>query len=130
MDPDPRLPESVRMVLLSFDTPANLPFARELWTESATAMLPQLRIPALVLIGRRDLQVDVDADGRPLQRAAEGMANVSFRFPEHANHVLKEDLRSFEERAAAPGAGYNEPGTRLDPEALEQTLGWLRAREA
>lgn len=35
MNPDPALPESVRMLLASFEVPANLPFARELWVESA-----------------------------------------------------------------------------------------------
>lgn len=126
MDPDPRLPEGVRMVLASFEAPANLPLARELWAEDATATLPRVRIPLLVLIGRKDVQVDAEADGAPLQAAAAGMPQVSFVFPENANHVLKEDVRTPEERAAAPGGGYNEPGTRLDPEAVEDVLGWLR----
>jgi hypothetical protein len=30
MNPDQRLPESVKMVLASFEAPANLPLAREL----------------------------------------------------------------------------------------------------
>jgi dienelactone hydrolase len=126
MDADPRLPESVRMVLASFEAPANLPFARELWNEDATASMPEVRVPVLVLIGRRDVQVDAELDGGPLQAAASGMPNVTFAFPAHANHVLKEDLRSPEEREAAPGAGYNEPGTRLDPEALTEIIDWLR----
>jgi pimeloyl-ACP methyl ester carboxylesterase len=126
MNPDPRLPEQVRMVLASFEAPANLPFARELWNEDATEALPRVGIPTLVVIGRKDVQVDADLDGGPLQDAAAGMPNVTFVFPPNANHVLKEDVRTPEERAAAPGAGYNEPGTRLDPEALEDILGWLR----
>lgn len=125
MAPDARLPEPVRMVLSSFETPANLPFARELWSEDATDELPGVRVPALVVIGRRDVQVDAELDGGPLQIAADGMANVTFAFPEHANHVLKEDVRTAEERAAAPGVGYNDLGTRLDPEALDMILTWL-----
>ncbi|HEY2642842.1 MAG TPA: hypothetical protein VGI56_03725, partial [Galbitalea sp.] len=35
MDPDPALPDGVKMVLASFEAPANLPLARELWLESA-----------------------------------------------------------------------------------------------
>ncbi|MFE6734012.1 alpha/beta hydrolase [Microbacterium sp. NPDC057650] len=127
MAPDAGLPEPVRMVLSSFETPANLPFARELWAEDATDALPEVRIPVLVVIGRRDVQVDAELDGGPLQTAADGMPHVTFAFPEHANHVLKEDVRSPEERAAAPGAGYNDPGTHLDPEALDAILTWLRA---
>jgi pimeloyl-ACP methyl ester carboxylesterase len=127
MNPDPALPESVRMVLASFETPANLPFARELWDESATPALARIRIPTLVLIGGKDLQVDATLDGDPLRHATEGMANVTFAFPPRANHVLKEDDRSPAEVAAAPGNCYNAPDAHLDPESLGTILGWLRA---
>lgn len=125
MDPDPRLPDSVKMVLASFETPANLPLARELWVESATDMLANVEIPTLVLIGGKDLQIDADADGDPLRKAAAEKANISFTFPANANHVLKEDTRTVAEITAAPGTGYNEPGTHLDPESLETILTWL-----
>jgi pimeloyl-ACP methyl ester carboxylesterase len=123
---DPALPEAIRMVLSSFETPANLPFARELWHEDVAGTLPQVRIPVLVVIGQKDVQVDARADGEPLRRAAQGMPNVTFAFPENANHVLKEDVRDEADRALAPGAGYNEPGTRLDPEAMDIIVAWLR----
>lgn len=126
MNPDPGLPDSVRMVLASFEAPANLPFARELWVESTCDSLGNVRIPTLVLIGGRDVQIDVHADGGPLQEAAAGMANVTFAFPPNANHVFKEDLRNPAEVAAAPGNGYNDPGTHLDPESLETILTWLQ----
>jgi dienelactone hydrolase len=125
MDPDPALPESVRMVLSSFETPANLPLARELWTESACDSLPEVTIPTLVLIGGKDVQIDRHADGDPLQRAAAGMPNVTFAFPPNANHVFKEDTRTPAEIAATPGNGYNEPGTHLDPQSLAIVLDWL-----
>ncbi|WP_026554556.1 alpha/beta hydrolase [Arthrobacter sp. 35W] len=125
MDPDPDLPDSVRMVLASFETPANLPFARELWVESTCDPLGKVQIPTLVLIGGRDVQIDVHADGGPLQLAAAGMANVSFSFPPNANHVFKEDFRTPAEVAASPGNGYNAPDTRLDPESLATILAWL-----
>lgn len=125
MDPDPQLPEDVRLVLSSFETPANLPFARELWTEDATRTLPEVRIPTLVLIGGHDLQIDVHADGDPLRAAAAGMPNVTFAFPPTANHVLKEDTRTAAEVIATPGNGYNAAGTRLDTEALDTILTWL-----
>ncbi|GAB3806520.1 hypothetical protein GCM10028798_29580 [Humibacter antri] len=127
MDLDPAIPESVRQVLSSFEAPANLPLARELWTESATDDIAGLRIPVLVLIGGRDVQVGLHADGDPLQQAAHGMANVAFAFPSDANHVFKHDVRSPAEVAAAPGNGYNAPGTRLDPESLRTILAWLDA---
>lgn len=125
MNPDPALPESVRMVLSSFETPANLPLARELWNESATELLAPVTVPTLVLIGGRDVQIDQSADGGPLQQAARGNPNVAFAFPPNANHVFKQDLRTPEEMAATPGAGYNEDSTQLDPESLELMLDWL-----
>jgi dienelactone hydrolase len=126
MDPDPVLPESVKLVLASFESPANLPFARELWHESACDSLSKVRIPTLVLIGGSDVQIDMHSDGQPLQQAAAGMANVTFAFPPNANHVLKEDTRTPAEVASSPGNGYNDPGTHLDPESLTAILSWLR----
>lgn len=125
MNPDPGLPDSVKMVLASFEAPANLPFARELWSESSCDSLGKTRIPTLVLIGGRDVQIDVYADGGPLREAAAGMANVAFAFPTNANHVFKEDGRSPAEVAASPGNGYNDPDTHLDPESLETIVAWL-----
>jgi uncharacterized protein len=127
MDPDPRLPESIRLLLSSFEAPANLPLARELWNEDATVQLPRVTVPFLILIGGKDIQVDVHLDGDPLQAAASGMTTVTFAFPPNANHVLKEELRTPTEAAAA-GGGYNDDGAQLDPEALDDILTWLRGR--
>ncbi|AIY00697.1 hypothetical protein ART_1098 [Arthrobacter sp. PAMC 25486] len=126
MNPDPALPDSVKLVLASFETPANLPLARELWTESAIDSLRRVEIPTLVLIGGRDVQIDQKLDGGPLQEAAGGMPNVAFAFPPDANHVFKHDARTPAEVAATPGNGYNEAGTRLDPESLQTILSWIR----
>lgn len=125
MDPDPKLPENVKMILASFEVPMNLPLARELWDESACDALSRIAIPTLVLIGEKDLQINVQADGDPLRAATAGMENVSFAFPPHANHVFKEELRSYDELMAAPGTGYNEDTTRLDPQSMEIILEWL-----
>ena len=125
MNPDPGLPDSVKMVLASFEAPINLPFARELWFESTCDSLGKVQIPTLVLIGGRDVQVNVHADGDPLQKIAAGMTNVTFAFPPNANHVFKEDTRRPAEVAASAGNGYNDPGTHLDPESLETLLAWL-----
>lgn len=126
MDLDPSLPDAVRLVMSSFETPANLPLARELWDEDATRTLAAVTIPTLVLIGGTDLQIDRHADGDPLRAATAGMSNVTFAFPPTANHVFKEDTRTPAEVIASPGNGYNADGTRLDPEALDTILTWLR----
>lgn len=126
MEPDPRLPDSVKMVLAGFEAPANLPLARELWSESAVELLPDVEIPTLVLIGGKDLQIDAHADGDPLQTAAAGKPNVTFAFPPAANHVFKEETRTPEEIVATPGNGYNADDAHLDPQSLEIIQDWLR----
>jgi pimeloyl-ACP methyl ester carboxylesterase len=125
MDPDPGLPENVRMILASFDTPMNLPFARELWSEDAADTLPSVHLPALVVIGLKDLQVDARIDGGLLQAAAGELDTVTFAFPAHANHVLKEETRDIAEIAASADLRYNDAGTRLDPETVDLIVSWL-----
>lgn len=125
MDLDPRIPESVKMVLASFESPANLPLARELWNENAAMFLPDVEIPTLILIGQKDLQVDAAFDGHALEQAAAGQRDIVFAYPAHANHVFKEELRPIAEVMASPGNGYNDEGTHLDPEALSTILRWL-----
>lgn len=127
MAPDPALPEGVQMLLKSLESPANLPFARELWMADAAPLLRQMDIPVLVIIGKKDIQVDWQADGEPLQRAAEGNKEVTFLFPENANHVLKEERRPRSELVAAGVTDYNGPDTHLDPQALTSILEWLTA---
>jgi uncharacterized protein len=91
--PDPLLPEGVQTLLKSLATPANLPFIRELWKADAASLLRQVDVPVLVIIGKKDIQIDWQADGEPLKLAAAGHKEVTFLFPENANHVLKQELR-------------------------------------
>jgi pimeloyl-ACP methyl ester carboxylesterase len=129
MNPDPALPQDVQMILQALEAPANLPFARELWTADAASPLRRVEVPVLVIIGKKDLQVDWQADGEPLQRAAAGHENVTFLFPEDANHVLKYEPRPRSELAQSEAVPrYNAPDARLDPEALAGILEWLAAR--
>ena len=124
--PDPSLPQGVQMLLQGLETPVNLPFARELWTAEAATPLRQVNVPVLVIIGRKDIQVDWQADGELLKRAAAGR-DVTFLFPENANHILKHEPRPRSELAQAEvGAGYNAPDARLDPEAVTAILQWLK----
>jgi len=44
--------------------------------------------PILIVIGKKDIQVDWQADGKALEAAAKDRA-VSFFYPENADHVLK-----------------------------------------
>jgi pimeloyl-ACP methyl ester carboxylesterase len=126
--PDPALPEGVQMLLKSLETPANLPFARELWMANAAPLLRQVDVPVLVIIGKKDLQVDWQADGETLKQAAAEHEEVTFLFPENANHVLKQELRPRSELVLAEVMPeYNGPETRLDPLTLISILEWLTA---
>jgi uncharacterized protein len=128
VNPDPALPEGVQMLLKGLETPANLPFARELWLADAAPLLSQVDIPVLVVIGKKDIQVDWQADGEPLKLAAAGHENVTFLFPENANHVLKQELRPRSELVATEiVASYNGPDTHLDQQAMDDILKWLAA---
>lgn len=87
-----------------------------------------MRVPVLTVIGQKDIQVDWQADGVPLRAVAAGHANVTFLFPENANHVLKYEPTPRSQLAPAEVAsGYNAPEARLDPQALAAILGWLKA---
>jgi pimeloyl-ACP methyl ester carboxylesterase len=127
--PDPALPEGVRMLVSALETPANLPFARELWTADAAAPLKDVRVPVLIVIGKKDLQVDWHLDGEPLEQAAEGRSDITFLFPEDANHVLKhEPLPRAELEQGEVASKYNAPDATLDTETVNAIVAWLRAR--
>ncbi len=126
--PDPALPQGVQVILQALETPANLPFARELWMADAATPLRQVDVPVLVIIGKRDIQVDWQADGEPLQRAAAGHEQVTFLFPENANHVLKHEPKPRAELTQSEALPrYNAPDAGLDPDALASILEWLAA---
>jgi uncharacterized protein len=129
--PNPSLPQDVQTLLRALANPANLPFARELWTADAASLLGRVDVPVLVIIGKKDLQVDWQADGEPLQRAAAGHAGhegVSFLFPEDANHALKYEPRPRSELVQPEVVvRYNAPDTYLDLEAQADILKWLAA---
>jgi uncharacterized protein len=127
--PDPALPEGVRTLIAALESPVNLPFARELWTADAAAPLREARVPALIVIGKKDLQVDWRADGEPLERAAAGRTDVSFLFPEEANHVLKYEPRPREDLAQGDAMQrYNAAEASLDPDSVAAIVAWLTAR--
>jgi len=131
MAPDPALPQGVQTLLQALATPANLPFARELWAADAAPLLGQVAVPVLVVIGKKDLQVDWQADGEPLQRAAAGREAVTFLFPEDANHVLKyEPGPRAELEMGTVLQHYNDPDTALDPQALAAIEAWLAAHSS
>ncbi len=127
-NPDPALPEGVRLLVQSLESPANLPFSRELWLADAATPLGGVTAPMLIIIGKKDLQVDWQLDGEPLRRAASGRGDVSFLFPENANHVLKLEPRPRSALVQAEVmAHYNAPDAELDPQVVAAILAWISA---
>ncbi|MHB8351707.1 MAG: alpha/beta hydrolase, partial [Thermoplasmata archaeon] len=128
---DPSLPEGVQQVLLSLQTPANLPFARELWTYDLASTLARVQEPVLVVIGKKDLQTDWKADGTALREALAKNRSATFSYPENANHVLKLEPTPVEALVAEKVvARYNAPDVSLDPEAAKVIVDWLRGQTA
>jgi len=122
---DPELPEAARILLQGLAAPVNQPFARELWTLDIAPWLADLDIPTLVLIGRKDIQVDWQLDGQPLEAQAAGNLLITFAYPEHANHVLKYEPTSRDALTSADGATYNLADRVLDLESVDLIMTWL-----
>ena len=81
----------------------------------------------MVVIGKKDIQVDWKTDGSALENAAARAGNVTFAYPENADHVLKHEEKLRDKLVAADvGAHYNSEGRFLDPEALTTIVDWLR----
>jgi alpha-beta hydrolase superfamily lysophospholipase len=124
--PDTSLPEGVKTLLASLVIPANLPFARELWLENPAHLASQVSEPMLVLIGKKDIQVDWRTDGSVLQAATAKNGNATFVLPDNADHVLKHEPRPREKLVAADvAAHYNAEDRVLDSDALSVIENWL-----
>jgi uncharacterized protein len=126
---DENLPEGIRNLILSVTYPANQPFARELWTTDPIPLLSRISAPVLVVIGKRDIQVDWQADGEIYQAYAKDHKNITVRFPENADHVLKYEPQGGPKLTAAEAmAVYSAADARLDPLAVEIITTWLRSQ--
>lgn len=123
---DPSLPKSMEPFFRALESPNNLPFSRELWTYNLADHLARIPEPLLVLIGKKDIQVDWRLDGEPLERATAQNPRATFVYPDEANHVLKHEGTPKEK--LAPGdvvAHYNAEDAVLDADAAGAIYGWL-----
>jgi pimeloyl-ACP methyl ester carboxylesterase len=123
---DPVVPEGINALFQGFNAPVNLPFARELFKTDSASLLSQIVTPTLVVIGKKDIQVDWQLDGEVLEKAAENNKNVSFSYPENANHVLKYETRPRSALSAADALTYNASDRVLDTEGLNVIIEWLK----
>ena len=126
--PDASLPEGIRMLLLSLASPANLPFARELWTYDPAQFIAQVDEPILVLIGKKDIQVDWQADGKALEGATAKKTNMTFLYPDNANHVLKHDETPREQLTAQAALRYNASDLELDQQTANTIINWIKSQ--
>jgi alpha-beta hydrolase superfamily lysophospholipase len=121
----PDVPEGINNLVKSFYEPVNLPFTRQIFIVDAAPLLNRITVPVLVVIGKRDVQVDWQLDGAPLEAAAKGHPNVTFIYPENANHVLKYEPRPRAALSAADALTYNASDRVLDTDALQAIKDWL-----
>ena len=126
---DNSVPEALRNVILSITYPGNQPFARELWITDPLSLLAAVSAPVLIVIGKKDIQVDWQADGGLFAPMARDRDNITLAYPENANHVLKYEPRARAELTpAAVMASYSASDTVLDAETVETITSWLKAQ--
>ncbi|MEO9321270.1 MAG: alpha/beta hydrolase [Nitrososphaera sp.] len=122
----PSIPESAKLLLRGLENKANLPFSRELWNYSLSEHVAKISAPILIMIGKKDIQINWQIDGRALETATRGKAGVSFYYPENANHVLRsEELPKESLTAEYASSHYCSSDTDLDKAAEETIFSWL-----
>ena len=124
---DSSLPEGVQQLLHSLESPVNLPFSKELWAYNLPEYVAKVNEPVLVVIGKKDLQIDWEVDGKALEKATAKKPSVTFAYPENANHVLKHE-ETPRENLTAPYVmeHYNATDAVLDDEATNTIFSWLK----
>ena len=126
---DENLPEGVRIMLLAVTNPVNQPFSRELWVNDPAKLLSQVSVPVLVVIGKKDLQINWQSDGSIVEAISKTHKNITVAYPENANHVLKYEPRELSQLTAVEAtASYNADGRVLDSETLGIITSWMAAQ--
>jgi pimeloyl-ACP methyl ester carboxylesterase len=127
MDIEDSLPEGVKLMLNSLESPNNLPFSRELWNYYLPEYLKKIREPVLIVIGNKDIQVNWKDDGKVLESTLADKGNVDFAYPENADHLLKHvDLPLEMMSAEFVAAHYNSDESHIDAEAVQIITKWLK----
>lgn len=124
---DETLPEWLRQLIQAITLPANQPFARELWAFNPTVKLAELTVPVLIVLGKKDIQVDWQTDGSVFEAVAREHDNITVSYAENANHVLRLEPRPRAELTQAEVmAAYSADDVPLEPEPVETITTWLR----
>ena len=126
---DANLPEQLRNMILGITHPGNQPFSRELWITDPRVLLAKVTAPVLILIGKKDLQVNWQVDGALFEALLKDHPNLTLIYAEQANHVLKHEPRDRSQLTPAEAlATYSGADTHLDEDALKAITDWLKAQ--
>lgn len=126
---DENLPEGLRQVVQGITQPINQPFARELWIFNPVARLDEVNVPVLIVLGKKDIQVDWQTDGSLFEAVAKKHDNITIAYLENANHVLKFEPKPRSQLTPADVmATYSSDEVMLDPDAVNGISSWLRAQ--
>ena len=75
----------------------------------------------------KECLVDWEVDGKILEASTAEKINVSFVYPEKANHVLKHEETPREQlNAPSVSQRYNAPDAELDEQAANAIFNWLK----
>jgi alpha-beta hydrolase superfamily lysophospholipase len=122
------LPEALQQVIQAITQPLNFPFSRELWIFNPVAKLAEVSVPVLIVLGKKDIQVDWQTDGALFEELANEHDNVSILYLENANHVLKFEPKPRSQLTPAEVmTTYSAEDVLLDPESVEAITSWLQA---
>ena len=121
----PDLPAELNNYIGNLHDPRSLPFMREVLPLDVAELLAQTTVPTLVVIGKKDLQVNWESDGALLKDSTAGLDHITYQFPENADHVLKYQPKPREELTQADALQYNAAGRTLAPEAVQVIVDWL-----
>jgi hypothetical protein len=126
---DEHLPEGLNQIIQAITLPVNQPFSRELWLYNPLVKLTEVRVPVLIVIGKKDIQVDWQTDGALFEAVAAEHHNIRVVYAENANHVLKlEPMPRSELNPAEVQASYSSAEVMLDPDLVEVIISWLRTQ--
>jgi hypothetical protein len=124
---DASLPEPLRNMILAITQPANQPFARELWVLNPVEQLAKISVPTLIVLGKKDIQVDWQTDGSIFETVANDHSNITIAYLENANHVLKSEPKPRAKLTAAEVMmTYSAEEVLLDPIAVDTIASWLK----
>jgi alpha-beta hydrolase superfamily lysophospholipase len=121
------LPEGLRQLILAITQPVNQPFARELWVFEPMAKLAEVKVPVLIVIGKKDIQVDWQVDGRLFEAIVEENESITLAYYENANHVMKFEPKPRSQLTPNEVMlTYSADDVLLDPEPVAGIISWLQ----